>query len=58
MSIQQMAEAAKAAGVGAGVLLTAILVRGGLGYVAGRAMAPSAAKKNSYGAPSNPIFSL
>jgi hypothetical protein len=43
------AVAAKAAGVGAGVLLTAILIRGGLGYVAGRAMAPSAAKKNSYG---------
>lgn len=43
------AAAAAAAGVGAGVIIAAILVRGGLGYVAGRAMAPSAAKKNSYG---------
>lgn len=40
---------ATAAGVSAGVLIAAILVRGGLGYVAGRAMAPSAAKKNAYG---------
>lgn len=43
------AAAAAAAGVGAGVIIAAVLVRGGLGYVAGRAMAPSAAKKNAYG---------
>ena len=43
------AAAAAAAGVGTGVIIAAILIRGGLGYVAGRAMAPSSAKKNSYG---------
>jgi hypothetical protein len=41
--------AAQAAGISAGVVLGALLVRGGMGYVAGRAMAPTAAKKNAYG---------
>lgn len=36
-------------GVTLGVLITALAVRGGLGYVAGRAMAPSAKDKNAYG---------
>ena len=41
--------AAATASVGAGLVLAAILVRGGLGYVAGRAMAPTEAQKGSYG---------
>jgi len=31
------------------LILVSIAIRGGLGYVAGRAMAPTAAKKNKYG---------
>lgn len=43
------AAAATAAGVGAGVVIAAVLVRGGLGYLAGRAMAPTAKDRNKYG---------
>lgn len=38
-----------AVGVGTNLIIAGVLVRGALGYAAGRAMAPSAAQKNTYG---------